>query len=70
MGISRPLKFMQIDENKYRWTEHGCIGFRSLCTRDPEYSDSELRAVEASGESRDELCPSTPLSELYTNRHS
>ena len=28
---------------------------------DPEYSDSELRAVEASGESRDELCPSTPL---------
>ena len=28
---------------------------------DPEYSDSELRAAEASGESRDELCPSTPL---------
>ena len=25
--------------------------------RDPEYCDSELRAVEASGESRDELCP-------------
>ena len=24
---------------------------------DPEYCDSELRAVEASGESRDELCP-------------
>ena len=23
---------------------------------DPEYCDSELRAVEASGESRDELC--------------
>ena len=25
-------------------------------TWDPEYCDSELRAVEASGESRDELC--------------
>ena len=24
---------------------------------DPEYCDSELRAVETSGESRDELCP-------------
>ena len=24
---------------------------------DPEYCDPELRAVEASGESRDELCP-------------
>ena len=24
---------------------------------DPEYCDSEFRAVEASGESRDELCP-------------
>ena len=24
---------------------------------DPEYCGSELRAVEASGESRDELCP-------------
>ena len=24
---------------------------------DPEYCDSELRAVEASGDSRDELCP-------------
>ena len=30
---------------------------------DPEYCDSELRAVEASGESWDELCPcqQTPL---------
>ena len=30
---------------------------------DPEYCDSQLRAVtvESSGESRDELCPSTPL---------
>ena len=46
------------------WTEHGCIGFRSLYTTDPEYSDLELISVgplEASGESRDELCPSTPL---------
>ena len=67
MGISRPLKFMQIYENKYRWTEHGCIGFRY--TRDPEYSDSELRAVEASGESRDEqVCPSTPLNSTPADR--
>ena len=51
--ISRPLKLMEIYENKYRSTEHGCIGFRW----DPEYCDSELRAVEASGESRDEFCP-------------
>ena len=27
---------------------------------DPEYCESQLRAVEASGESRDELCPSRP----------
>ena len=27
----------------------------------PEYCDSELRALEVSGESRDELCPCTPL---------
>ena len=30
---------------------------------DPEYCDSELRAVEASGESRDELC-------LYRQTHA
>ena len=28
---------------------------------DPEYCDLQLRAVEASGESRDELCSSTPV---------
>ena len=33
----------------------------SMVMWDPEYSDSELRAVEASVESRDEFCPSTPL---------
>ena len=35
-------------------------------TRDPEYPDSEIRAVEASGESRDELCPSTPADTAET----
>ena len=30
---------------------------------DPEYCDSELRAVEASGESRDGLCPPTDTAE-------
>ena len=57
-GVS-PLKLMEIYENKYRSTEHGCIGFRWLYMWDPEYCDSELGAVEASGESRYELCPST-----------
>ena len=47
---------MEINENKYRSTEHGCIGFRCSYMWDPEYCDSELRAVEASGESRDEFC--------------
>ena len=37
---------MDIYENRYRLTEHGWIGFRC--------SDSEVSAVEASGESRDE----------------
>ena len=36
------------------------LGFRWSYMWDPEYCDSQLRAVEASGESRDELCPSTP----------
>ena len=35
-------------------------GFDGHIMWDPEYCDSQLRAVEASGESRDELCPSTP----------
>ena len=56
MGISRPLKCMHIDEHKCRSTEHGCMGFDGYMW-DPEYSDSDLRAVEPSGESRDELCP-------------
>ena len=51
---------MEIYENKFRSTEHGCIGFRWSYMWDPEYCDSQLRAVEASGELRDELCPSTP----------
>ena len=33
---------------------------------DPEYCDSELRAAEASGESRDELCPSKPADTAET----
>ena len=33
---------------------------------DLEYCDSELRAVEASGESRDELCPSTDTAETQS----
>ena len=33
---------------------------------DPEYCDSELRAVEASGESRDKVCPSTDTAETQT----
>ena len=33
---------------------------------DPEYCDSELRAVEASGESRDELCPSTDTTDTQS----
>ena len=33
---------------------------------DPEYSDSELRAVEASGQSRDELYTSTPADSTET----
>ena len=58
--ISRPL---EIYENKYRSTEHGtwleALGFDGYMWA-PEYSDSELRAAEASGESQDELCLSTP----------
>ena len=34
---------------------------------DPEYSDSELRAVEASGKSRDKLCPSTRADSTETD---
>ena len=59
--ISSPLKFMEIYENKYRSTEHGCIVFRWSYMWDPEYCDSELRAVEASGESRDAFRPQTQL---------
>ena len=33
---------------------------------DPEYCDSEIRAVEASGESRDELCPSTDTADTQS----
>ena len=36
------------------------LAFRWSYMWDPEYCDTQLRAVEASGESRDELCPSTP----------
>ena len=35
------------------------LGFDGLMW-DPEHSDSDLCAVEANGESLDELCPSTP----------
>ena len=51
-GVSRPLKCMEISENKFRSTEHGSIELRWLYMWDPEYSDSEL-----SGKSRDEICP-------------
>ena len=57
---------MEIYESKYRSTEHGWIGFRWLYMWDPEYCDSELGAVEASGESRDELCPSTDTAETQS----
>ena len=33
---------------------------------DPEYCDSELGAVEDSGESRDELCPSKDTAETQS----
>ena len=36
-NISRPLKFMEIYENKYWSNEHGCIGFRWWYMWDPEY---------------------------------
>ena len=58
--ISRPLKLMEICENK------NSIGFRWLYMWDSEYCESELRAVEASGESRDELCPSKDTSETQS----
>ena len=64
-GVS-PLKLLENCENKYRSTEHGCIGFRWLYMWDPEYCDSELGAVEASGESRYELCPSTDTAETQS----
>ena len=60
--ISRPLKSMEIYENKINSTDRlnmEALGFDGYMW-DPEYSDSELRAAEASGESRGELCPSTP----------
>ena len=41
------------------------LGFDG-CMWDPEYCDSELRAVEASGESRNELCPSTDTAETQS----
>ena len=53
-GVSRPLKCMEISENKFRSTEHGSIELRWLYMWDPENSDSEL-----SGKSRDEICPYT-----------
>ena len=53
-GLSRPLKCMEISENKFRSTEHGSIELRWLYMWDPEYSDSEL-----SGKSRDDMCPYT-----------
>ena len=57
---------MEIDENKYRSTEHGCIGFQWSYMWDSEYCDSELRAVEASGESLDELCPYTDTADTQS----
>ena len=45
------------------------LGFDS-CMWDPEYSNSELRAVKASGESQDELCPSTPADTAETSHDS
>ena len=55
--ISRPLKCMEIYENNYTDPMNmDALDFDGDMW-DPEYCDSELRAVEASGESRDELCP-------------
>ena len=56
-NISRPLKCMEIDENNYTDPMNmDALDFDGDMW-DPEYCDSELRAVDASGESRDELCP-------------
>ena len=48
---------MKINTDPLNMDALGCDGH--IVMWDPEYCDSELRAVEDSGESRDELCPST-----------
>ena len=55
-GVSRPLKCMEISENKFRSTEHGSIEFTvaMVICGIRNNSDSEL-----SGKSRDEMCPYT-----------
>ena len=54
-NISRPLKFMEIYEINTDSMNMDALDSDGDMW-DPEYCDSELRAVEASGKSRDELC--------------
>ena len=51
-NISRPLTFIKMNTDSMNMDALDFDGDMW----DPEYCDSELRAVEASGESRDELC--------------